>query len=85
MPGLCDTSTRIFKDDPDSDLAPRADTQEETGHSQTHIIQGITRQENERYPKNTPQVLVKTESFSVGIRKGFLAKNSLWAVLKNGL
>lgn len=47
------------------------------GHIQTHIIQGITWKENERYPKNTPQVLVKTESFSVGIRKGFLAKYPL--------
>lgn len=58
IPRIPDTSMRIFKDDPDSDLAPRADTQENTGHSQTHIIQGITRQENE-IPKNTPQVLVK--------------------------
>lgn len=75
---------RIFKDDPDSDLAPRVDTQKKIGHIQTHIIQGITRNENESYPKNT-QVLVKTESFSVGIRKSFLAKYPLWAVLKNGL
>ena len=77
MQKICDTSTRIFKDDPDSDLAPRVDKRKKIGHIQTHIIHGITWKEKERYPKNTPQVLVKTESFSTGIRKGFLAKYPL--------
>lgn len=48
---MCDTSTRIFKDDSDSDLAPRVDTQKNTGDIQTCIAQGRTLKENERYQK----------------------------------
>lgn len=41
---LCDTSMRIFQRMSQTViLLPRADTQENTGHSQTHIIQGIVR------------------------------------------